>query len=342
MSDENLRFKRETLAVAVLLFLGSLLVIYPFLDAVILAIATSYILRFIHTKLNDYVENETLSTVIITTAVLGFLSLGLYLFIDNFSSILQGLNSVMGSLQQTTAGTLEILNLPSSFQQNIQVFISSISEKFREGVIGVFVGIPSLMVHMGIYAVTSIYLYKDGKRIEDKITEIIENLPEEERKISKSLIDSIDYIFRGVFVTQFMVAAILGVTAAAGFYFISWLTSPITLIPVWSILIGVTALLPLVANFMVYVPIGLFYLLMGQPIKGGLILYFGVSVLQIMPEIFLRPYIGSRRMDEHPLIIFVGFIAGPLALGLKGIILGPLVLILTKEFITDYATLVSE
>lgn len=83
-------------------------------------------------------------------------------------------------------------------------------------------------------------------------------------------------------------------------------------------------------------------MLNGEPLQGGLILFFGFTVLQIMPEIFLRPYIGSRQMDEHPLIIFTGFLAGPLTLGLKGIILGPLILILTKEFITDYSRLVSE
>ncbi|PSH01785.1 MAG: hypothetical protein BRC27_00925 [Nanohaloarchaea archaeon SW_10_44_10] len=61
-----------------------------------------------------------------------------------------------------------------------------------------------------------------------------------------------------------------------------------------------------------------------------------------MSEIVIRPYIGSRQMDEHPLIIFTGFIAGPLTLGLKGLILGPLMLILSKEFLLNYSELVSE
>jgi predicted PurR-regulated permease PerM len=92
---------------------------------------------------------------------------------------------------------------------------------------------------------------------------------------------------------------------------------------------------------MIYLPLGTYYLITGAPLKGSLIMLFGLVVLQIMPEVFLRPYIGSKRMNEHPLIIFTGFLAGPLSLGMKGIILGPLILILTKEFILNYTNLVS-
>jgi predicted PurR-regulated permease PerM len=93
---------------------------------------------------------------------------------------------------------------------------------------------------------------------------------------------------------------------------------------------------------MFYGPVGAYYLVFGDPIKGALILIFGVVVLNIMTEIFFRPFIGSKQMNEHPLIIFLGFLAGPLTLGLKGLILGPLILILSKEFLLNYSELVSD
>jgi len=77
-------------------------------------------------------------------------------------------------------------------------------------------------------------------------------------------------------------------------------------------------------------------------VKGTLILVFGTIVLNILPEIFLRPFVGSRQMNEHPLIIFTGFIAGPLTLGIKGLVLGPVLLILSKEFLLNYSALVSD
>lgn len=339
---DGLRFKRETLGVAFLLFLGSLYILYPFLDAVVLAIATSYILRFAHTKLNKKISNNFLSSMIIITAVLGVISAGVYTFINNFATILTALSSLTGSLESIVINFIDFINLPEQFRQNTESLINTLRVYLQSRARSLFEGIPGVLIHLSIYTVTAIYLYKDGKKIEEKVMEIINNLPKDEEKIAKSLVDSVDYIFKGVFVTQFLVAAILAIVAAIGLYVISLATSGIPLIPVWAALIGITALLPLIANFMVYTPLGGYYLLTGSPLKGGLILFFGFSFLQIMPEVFLRPYIGSKHMNEHPLIIFMGFLAGPLTLGLKGVVLGPLILILTKEFIRDYATLVSE
>lgn len=338
---ESVRFKREILGVAALLFMGSLFIVYPFLDAILLAIATSYLLRFAHDELNKRVQNDVLSTIIITTGIIGLISLTLYMFINNFFEILTGINSLSISIRQATSSLVELLQLSENFQQNIVEFINRLSAITRDRLLSIFTGIPGVLVHTGIFLVTSIYLYKDGKKIEERIYEIVNDLPDEEERIFRSLIDSIDYIFKGVFVTQFLVSLILAIIAGLGFYLISILTSPMPLIPIWAILIGLAALLPLVANFMIYLPLGTYYLIAGEPLKGSLIMAFGLIVLQIMPEVFLRPYIGSKRMNEHPLIIFTGFLAGPLSLGLKGIILGPLILILTKEFILNYTNLVS-
>lgn len=339
MSDGGLRFKRETLGVAILLFLASMYILYPFLDAVVIAIATSYILRFAHNRLNNKIQSNFLSTVIIISGVLTMISAGLYMFINGFDMIMTALGSFSGSFETIIKNLLEVINPPQRFREEINV--TGMLDP-QERLVRIAQGIPGLLVHVGIYTVTAIYLYRDGNRIERKIMEIIENLPSDERKISKSLVESMDYVFKGVFVTQFLVAAILGALAGLGLYLISMVTTPIPFIPLWAVLIGAAALLPLIANFMIYTPLGFYYLISAEPLKGSLILLFGVIVLQIMPEIFLRPYIGSKHMDEHPLIIFMGFLAGPLTMGLKGIVLGPLILILTKEFIRDYATLVSE
>lgn len=341
MGEEDQRFKREILGVAILLSLGSLLVLYPFLDAIIIAVAASYLLRFAHKALNKRLHNDLLSSIIIISGVLGFISLSAYFFINNFFSVLSAVNTITGSLQGGLTNIADFFQLPPEFQQNLISLVSSMSDRINGWLIGLFGKAPSVMIDLGIFLVTAIYFYKDGDRIDSKIGEIVDNLPENEEKIARSLIRSIDSIFRGVFVTQFLVAVIVGIVTALGFYAISLVTSPMPLIPLWAFFIGMAALLPLIAAFIFYAPIGIYYIITGDPLKGSLIITFGIIVLNILPELFIRPYIGSKQMDEHPLIIFTGFIAGPLTLGVKGLILGPLLLILTKEFILNYTDLVS-
>lgn len=342
MAEDTTRFKREILGVSILLILGSLFVVYPFLDAIILAVATSYFLRFAHKKLNRKLDNEFLSTIIITLSVIGFFSLSLYLFISNFNEILGSVSLLSINLQQNIEQLIQTFNLSDTFRAEVIEFMVGFSESIRSWLRSTLASIPSLLIDFGIYLVTSIFLYKDGHKLKEKIFSVIESFPENEEKIIKSLLRSTDSIFRGVFLTQFLVAFILAMITWVGFEIIGMITTPIPFTILWALLVGLAALLPLVAAFMFYGPIGFYYLLFGEPVKGALILVFGVIVLNIMTEVFFRPFIGSKQMNEHPLIIFVGFLAGPLTLGIKGLIIGPLLLILSKEFLLNYSELVSD
>ncbi|MFT4868023.1 MAG: putative PurR-regulated permease PerM [Candidatus Nanohaloarchaea archaeon] len=341
MSEDDIRFKREILGVSILLVLGSLFIIYPFLDAIILAVATSYLLRFAHKELNKRIENEFISTMVIISSVIGFFLLALFVFINNFNDIIGGINIFVIDLQQNIEQLITAFNLSESFRAEVSSFMLSLSELLRNYLRNTLASIPALMIDLGIFLVTSIYFYKDGSKIEEKLFSVIESFPENEEKIIRSLLRSTDSIFRGVFLTQFIVAGVLAVVTAIGFYLIGLVTTPIPFIGLWAILVGVAALLPLIAAFMFYGPIGFYYVLYGQPLKGTLILIFGIVFLNILSEVVLRPYIGARQMNEHPLIIFTGFLAGPLTLGIKGLILGPLMLILSKEFLLNYSELVS-
>ena len=341
--DYELRAKRETLLVVALLVLGSMIILLPFLDAIIIGAAVAYILSEAHKKLNPYIENELISSIIIISSVIASVFIGVYLFVDNFFGILAQLNIFTGSLQETVIQALQPLDLPETFIENIRQNLNTLSESISDVMINLFASLPSLLIDLGIFLVTSIYLYKDREKISSQMKKTLKSIPETERRIIDNLMASMEKIFHGVFLTQFIVSLILGGLTIIGFYLIGLITTPIPLIPLWALFVVLASLLPLVANFMFYAPLGIYYIFFASaPVKGSLILLFGVTVLQIFPEIMLRPYVGSKRLDEHPLIIFLGFLAGPLVLGFKGLILGPLLLILTKEFAINYSNLVSE
>lgn len=343
MDEGELRARRETLLVAILLFLGSLVIVYPFLDAILVAVTVSYLLSFFHTKLNKHLQNELLSSIIIISSVLGLFTIAIYFFINNAFYIQDQFQFFAGSLQERVIDALKALQVPQIFIDNVETYFATFSSLMSNWVIELFFSLPKIGIELGIFLVTSIFLYRDRTKLRAEIEGILGGLPETEERIIRSLFQSIDSIFRGVFVTQTVVAVAMALATAIGFYLIALVTSPMPLIPLWSMLIALAALLPLVAGFMIYGPVGLYYMTIAQqPIKGSLILIYGIIFLQILPEIFLRPYVGSKSLDEHPLIIFLGFLAGPLVLGIKGLILGPLILILTKEFLFNYTNLVSD
>lgn len=342
MTDEKIRSQRETVLVTLTLVLGSLVVLFPFLDAIIVAGVVSYLLKIGHDRINDYLDNELLSSGIVISSVLLGVAIMFYVFINNFFEILSQFNAFTGSLRQGVLNTVELLNLSEQFQRNLESFLTRFSDRLTSEMIAIFTSIPSLLIDLGIFLVTTLFLYKDREIIESQLKGLIKSVPQPERGIIVSLMHSIDDIFRGVFLTQLIVALILAIINAVGFVLIEYFTSNIPFIALWSLLIGLAALLPLFAGFMIYGPISMYFFMVGQPVKASLILVFGIVVINIMSELFLRPWVGSRQMDEHPLVIFLGFITGPLVLGVKGLILGPLMLILTKEFALNYSRMAYE
>jgi predicted PurR-regulated permease PerM len=51
---------------------------------------------------------------------------------------------------------------------------------------------------------------------------------------------------------------------------------------------------------------------------------------------YIRPALSSKYADIHPLILFIGFLSGPLVFGIVGFILGPLFLGITYAVLKSF------
>jgi len=100
-------------------------VLFPFLDAIILAVATSYFLRFGHRNLNAKLKNEFLSNMIIISSIVAMVTFSVFFFINNFNDILVALNIFAFDLQQNIQSVVSALNLPESFKNENSVYPDS-------------------------------------------------------------------------------------------------------------------------------------------------------------------------------------------------------------------------
>lgn len=72
----------------------------------------------------------------------------------------------------------------------------------------------------------------------------------------------------------------------------------------------------------------------GNYVRGILVLLFGFGLS--LSDMYIRPALSGKYVDIHPLILLLGFMAGPLVFGLVGFILGPLILGITYAVIKAY------
>lgn len=109
---------------------------------------------------------------------------------------------------------------------------------------------------------------------------------------------------------------------------------------IWFIATFFLAMLPFFGAALVYIPLGVLTFIGGNQIGGIFIILWGVIVVSSSDNV-LRIYLMKKFDDTHPLVTFLGVLAGLNIFGFLGIIFGPLLisllLILVKIYKEEYA-----
>lgn len=140
---------------------------------------------------------------------------------------------------------------------------------------------------------------------------------------------------RAVFFGQILMSLLQGLLCGIGWW-ISGLPSPI----LWGAVMAIVALLPVVGTPMIWVPGGLYLLVQGHLVAGVFLLLWGVIVVLVILDTFLRPKIIGYGTDIHPILVLIGVLGGVAAFGFIGLFLGPLIvgilIAVLKVYEADY------
>ena len=122
-----------------------------------------------------------------------------------------------------------------------------------------------------------------------------------------------------------------GLLATLGFW-ISGIPSPIF----FGIATALASLIPAVGTMLVWVPAGLYLFAIGQPGHAILELTWGALVVIGLSDYVIRPRLVGDE-ESVALLMFVALFGGVEALGLPGLILGPVILALAVAVLRLYA-----
>jgi predicted PurR-regulated permease PerM len=132
-----------------------------------------------------------------------------------------------------------------------------------------------------------------------------------------------------IFVSTFVTAAAQGLVGAIGFIIIG--------LPAFfaGILMGFLSLLPYIGAAFIYVPVGVYLLLIGEVWKGIFLLAWGAIVLGNTDNI-LRGYMIKGRAQVNPIFIILSILGGISLFGFWGLIIGPLIISITVTVLHIY------
>ncbi len=214
-------------------------------------------------------------------------------------------------------------NIVNETQDYLQQALSNLAQQLLDGVWRFFLAFTVIL--FVVY-----YVLADGHRLMGYLRRATPLPPKQVDYLAKEAHRGL----RAVFVGQMLTSIIQGVIGGIGFLIVG-----LPGVILWSAVMAIFSLLPVVGAFLVWLPAGVFLLIKGEIWKGIFMLAWGAIVVSQVDN-FVRPRLIGNRADIHPLFVLIGVLGGVAAFGFIGLFLGPVLVGVTisvlKVWETDY------
>jgi predicted PurR-regulated permease PerM len=331
------------LSVFVLLLYQFACIMQPFMTPILGAVVLILLSYPLHGRLARWFPKRSpsfraaLATILVTSAIVIPFLLTCWLLVNEAQSMSPILQQWGATIQVWRAG-YHALNIPWILElesvlrrtlgigriqferaavEGISAVLGWVSDAGRETARNAVISIG----HLLIMVFTFFFLFRDGDSLLGAAKRFIPMRLENKNRIAERLRMTVTEIVRGSIQT---LSAMIG-------YWILGVPAAITL----GFATGVASFIPVIGSALVWAPVGIFFLLQGALAKGVLILLWGVVVISTLDNL-LRSYLIGRKAELPILFLFFSIVGGVKLYGIKGLLLGPLLVAIIPVFLDIY------
>lgn len=310
----------------VLLLFISLIFVFPVLNMIILGIILAYGIRPIARRIQSKLKFESLSIILAMIAVLIPLILLIAYIVAVISGALTDFLASNPNLDINAALTQISVYVPQLSPDNISTTIGDFAKYIANYLVGKIGSIANISLDLFILICSVFYFVKDGDRCYSFIRSFV---PDEHMGFFDKTIGSVEDVLKSIFYGHFLTSVIIGIFGAIGY---SLLGYPYGIF--LGVITGILQLIPIFGPWPIYWALAITDALNGNYPRVVVVLLFGFFLSWV--DMYIRPAISSHHADIHPLILLVGFLAGPLVYGIVGFIVGPLILGITYVVLDNF------
>jgi len=327
--------------IIIILVILSALVLTPMISMIILGAIFAYAIRPLSSRMEPYVKFRSVAIFIGMIIVIIPLIAILILFINTLIASAPAFVGFIKSLNLTSINSSSIQNFPpiqhyfptttsspliTSVFTSINLGVEDILRSITEYLLGLLKSVPTVLLQLFIFFASTFYFARDGERVWEYLDYIV---PESRKHYFQTLINETDRVLKSIFFGHFVTATITGIVAGIGFALLGYPYAVFL-----GTLTGFFQLMPIVGHWPTIVGLAIYDLIIGNYLRAVEVMLLG-GLLSLL-DMYIRPKLAGKYADIHPLIFLLGFLCGPLVLGLVGFIIGPLVLGVTYAAVVAY------
>jgi predicted PurR-regulated permease PerM len=211
------------------------------------------------------------------------------------------------------------VSMADVLEKNKSEIAQRITKPLTSGVQAFIITVVTLIIAM----LTTFFMVRDAHNMRDTILDLIP-LPKAE---TEKILTQIAVTVRSVFFAVVVVAGIQGLIALI-LYAALGLPGAITLALVTTLF----CMIPMLGAPVIYVPLALSQFMQGHVWQGVTLLIVGFGVISNIDN-FLRPIFIGQNTNLHPIPVFFALLGGVLVFGPVGLMVGPILLTLILAFV---------
>lgn len=314
-----------------LAFAGAVYVGFPLLEAMAFGVALAYVVRPLAYKLRKRVGPTFSSFISLGIALLLLFS---FFFYSTGTIIIEADNFMKNEHYKLfTEPANEFLERnPAAkeyFEQGTQFAVNFVSKELENPtrIIDNMMGFFNFFVTILMALIIAFYLLKDGDKLK---TVLLDLFPGEYGSFVEDAFVRIDKDLEMMFVGSLFTA--LFVWAVTSIFFI-YLGIPYAML--LGLLCGLLQLLPMVGPQIILALVAIALIFFGN-LWGAIIVVILAVALFLFSDTLVRSIISRKTGTIHSLVVLISFIGGTLALGLKGVVLGPIIFAILDGVIVAY------
>ncbi len=227
-------------------------------------------------------------------------------------------------------GVLSYFNLgaynfnDTTFQNTVLSILKQSSNWLLSGASMILKSTTDFIISLLLIIVIMYFFFVDG----DKMLKRIMALTPWPQKYNQELFHKFQVVSRSTFLSNFASAAAQGIVGGIGFGIVGF--PPLLA----GVLVTLFSFLPL-GSTIFYLPMAIFYLLIGDIWQGIFILLWGMLIISTVDNV-IRAYMIKDEAQINPIFVLLSILGGIGLFGFWGVVLGPLLVALAVTILHIY------
>ncbi|WP_010478201.1 AI-2E family transporter [Thermococcus zilligii] len=314
------------LAIVLVILVISWKTVSPLVTPVFFALTLAYIVYPVHRRLEAKVgplKSALLMTLLMIVLGLLILALLATVAINLLRTFYRNVGDVFNWLLS--------VNLPPSVSSFVLNLRANLMPMLADYVSSFTFSVPGYVLQLLVFLLTFYYTLAYAR---DMIPFILKLVPEGQKDFVFELLENLDKTMNALVRAWLLLNVAKGILMTLG-YIIFGVSDLYTAL-VAGFLTFLFSFVPLLEGWMLWAVGAVYLYLSGSPILAIGISIYGAALVSPLPDYTIRPKLVARGADLDETIVFMGMVGGTWAFGLKGILLGPIILSLALVVLKEW------